>query len=241
LLISCVYQKGDSSDEETSLPARSNRVRNGEGAVGKEELDSSHLIGTEEASKKFRKAERRHGPFTWRFLVFERLIDPTRADRPKTRYTYPPSPTSPSSPSSSKPATLPSRLKLLQAEITALEAEIADPSNPLLAEETAQDHVDLGELIRGVVDVKSRLNRIRKDKEGRGRLVNVILGEKDVVGASPEVVKILEPNARGKEKGAPVLEVKSIAELDGRVRELENIVGSSTTAVDEVSLHGIHP
>jgi nuclear migration protein JNM1 len=99
-----------------------------------------------------------------------------------------------------------------------------------------QDHVDLGELIRGVVEVKSRLNRIRKDKEGRGRLVSVILGEEDVTGLSlpsgREVVKKAEPKGRRKEKeGAPLLDV---AELDRRVGELENVVGSSTTAIDEV-------
>jgi hypothetical protein len=54
-------QQGDSSDEEATLPTRSTtRGKNGEGG-GREELDSSHLIGTELALKKFRRTEKRRG------------------------------------------------------------------------------------------------------------------------------------------------------------------------------------
>jgi hypothetical protein len=52
-------QDGDSSDEEATLPARPTKDRNGAGISSKEELDSSNLIGTEEASKRFKKAERK--------------------------------------------------------------------------------------------------------------------------------------------------------------------------------------
>jgi nuclear migration protein JNM1 len=56
-----LHQKDDSSEDEISLPTRSARNRNGDGLASKDELDSSSLIGTEEASKRFRKAEKRRG------------------------------------------------------------------------------------------------------------------------------------------------------------------------------------
>ncbi|EEB90847.1 hypothetical protein MPER_10896 [Moniliophthora perniciosa FA553] len=51
---------GDSSDDEGIAPTRS-ALRSKNGEASKEELDSSHLINAEEASKKFRRAEKRRG------------------------------------------------------------------------------------------------------------------------------------------------------------------------------------
>ena len=119
--------------------------------------------------------------------------------------------------------------------MAALDAELADPSNPLLHNE--KDHVDPGELIRGMVDVKSRLEKIGKVKEGRGKLVSVVLGE----GAKPETpaaeAQAKEKEAKGtaKDEKAKTPEVKDIADMDKRVGNLEKIVGSSSTALDEVS------
>ena len=87
------------------------------------------------------------------------------------QYAYPPSPEG--SPllldptSGTRPIPLSQRLRALQNELLALENELADPANPLLQKEREEEHVDPGELIRGLVDVRTRLDKIKKGKEGR--------------------------------------------------------------------------
>jgi len=164
--------------------------------------------------------------------------------RPRIQYTYPPSPTSPTSPGSptAAPAVpLSQRLRLLQAELAALETELADPSNPLLKQEK---DVEPGDLIRGMVDVKGRLDKISKLKEGRGKLVSAVLGEE----GRKEVDGLDDPSKADRSKvesedgvivdvdeKVKTPDVKDIAEMDRRVGELEKIVGSTTTALDELS------
>jgi nuclear migration protein JNM1 len=98
--------------------------------------------------------------------------------------------------------------------------------------------VDPGELIRGLVDVRGRLEKISKGKEGRGRLVNVVLGNEEVEHREDgRKVDGVQKDGEGKrkdhEKGkAP--DVRSVVEMDRRVGELEKLVGSSSTALDEV-------
>ena len=126
-------------------------------------------------------------------------------------------------------------MRTLQTELSALESELADPSNPLLQKEREEENVDPGELIRGLVDVRTRLEKIRKGKEGRARLVGAILEEDehqkgDVAGkAAQEVPVSLEV------KSPPKSELQNLVELDRRLGELEHVVGSSTTSLDEVS------
>ncbi|KAK7057297.1 Dynamitin-domain-containing protein [Favolaschia claudopus] len=207
----------DSSDDEAA-PSRS-AIRGGrtaDPAASKEELDSTNLMQLDEASKKFRKAEKRR-------------------DRPRTHYTYPPSPTDPTSPiepSTSRPAPLSQRLRALQAEVMALETELADPANPGLFKEREDDSVDPGELIRGLVDVRGKLDKIRQSREGRGRLVGAILHQDD---QQEPVSKLSKPTAPApaEESGKP--NVRNIVEMDRRVGELEKLVGSSTAALDESS------
>jgi nuclear migration protein JNM1 len=113
-----------------------------------------------------------------------------------------------------------------------LETELADPANPALFKEREEDSVDPGELIRGLVDVRGRLDKIRKGTEGRGRLVGVILGQDDEK----------EPDTKPKSGAASVTDengkpnVRSIVEMDRRVGELEKLVGSSTAPLDEVCM-----
>ncbi|KAJ7045379.1 Dynamitin-domain-containing protein [Mycena alexandri] len=204
------------SDDEAA-PSRSaiRGSRSADVAASKEELDSTNLMQLDEASKKFRKAEKRR-------------------DRPRTHYAYPPSPTDPTSPvepSTSRPIPLSQRLRALQAELMSLETELADPANPLLFKEREEDSVDPGELIRGLVDVRGRLDKIRKGKEGRGRLVGVILGQDDEKEPSVNP-KSTVPTAAD-DNGKP--NVRSIVEMDRRVGELEKLVGSSTATLDESS------
>lgn len=132
------------------------------------------------------------------------------------------------------------RLRLLQAEVTALETELSDPSNPLYNKERELESgaVDPGDLIRGMVDVKGRLGKISKAKEGRGKLVSVVLGEEGHVHATsaPDVEKSKEEEKEKAPQPEKVSDVREIADMDRRVGELEKIVGSSNTALDEVSV-----
>ncbi|KAI0766853.1 hypothetical protein BD413DRAFT_480492 [Trametes elegans] len=220
--------KGDSSDEETSAPARGYGRGKAGDAPGREELDASS-VDPEEASKKFRKAEKRH-------------------HRPKVQYVYPPSP-SPDEQSRSVSPThssipLSQRLHLLQAEVASLEMELSDPTNPLLRKEKEGGHADPGELIRGMVDVKRRIEKISKAREGRGKLVSVVLGETsdteeahEVKEAEKKPEESVKPKVGTTPEGAKskVPEVRDIAEMDRRVGELEKLVGSSSAPLDELA------
>ena len=166
------------------------------------------------------------------------------------QYVYPPSPngedaSGPPSPTQG-PVPLSQRLRLLQAEVAALEVELSDPTNPLLRQEKETGNADPGELIRGMVDVKRRIEKIKKEREGRGKLVSVVLGD-TTDAEDDDVVKV---TAEDKEEGKADSEeakkmvaapqkpkepqARDIAEMDRRVGELEKLVGSSNAALDEV-------
>jgi nuclear migration protein JNM1 len=128
----------------------------------------------------------------------------------------------------------------LQSDLAALETELSDPSNPLLAKEREEDNVDPGELIRGLVDVKARLGKISKGKEGRGKLVSVVLGETASSGpncrehASAKDKRFDDKDDERTKDAARPPDIRSIAEMDKRVGQLETLIGSSSTALDEV-------
>ncbi|KAJ7647475.1 hypothetical protein FB45DRAFT_987216 [Roridomyces roridus] len=183
--------KGEAGSDDEGAPSRSaiRGSRTTEVGASKDELDSSNLMEHDEASKKFRKAEKRR-------------------DRPRTHYAYPPSPTDSDTPIEPlRPIPLSRRLRALQAEMMKMA-------------------VDPGELIRGLVDVRGRLEKIRKGQEGRGRLVGVILrdGDKESESQPAKPAEAEKPN------------VRSIVEMDRRVGELEKLVGSSTATLDELLL-----
>jgi hypothetical protein len=132
-------------------------------------------------------------------------------------------------------------LRALQAELSALENELADPSNPLLHKEREEDNVDPGELIRGLVDVRGRIEKIRKGKEGRGKLVGLIVGSSEAdmtMGEESGLTsssRTKEERKTGREaRREDPLDVRNIVEMDRRVGELEKLVGSSGAALDEV-------
>lgn len=116
--------------------------------------------------------------------------------------------------------------------MAALETELADPSNPLLHKEREEENVDPGELIRGLVDVRGRLEKIRRGKEGRGKLVGVVMGESEKVEDVKEDWQKEGNSGRKVKEEKP--DVRSVVEMDRRVGELEKLVGSSSTSFDEV-------
>ncbi|KAG2364400.1 Dynamitin-domain-containing protein [Suillus spraguei] len=197
---------GDSDSDEPS----GTRVRAQRGAdTSKEELDNSNLISAEDASRHFRRAERR---------------------RQESRFVYPPSPTSsPSRSPSPSRRPLPTRLRALQAELAALEGEVSDPSNPALKAEG----VDAGEMIRGLVDVRRRLEKVRMGREGRGRLVGVVLGDGGREDSEGDMEQPSEDVKAKESKVQGIPEVRGVAEMDKRVGELEKLVGSVGATLDE--------
>lgn len=158
--------------------------------------------------------------------------------RTRTHYEYPPSPTL-GSPALdplgiTRAVPLSHRLRALQIELTALENELADPSNPLIQKEREEENVDPGELIRGLVDVRTRLDRIKKGKEGRAKLVGAVLES----GVTSKIGKMEESSVvNNNEEALPhKSEMQTMVDIDRRMGELENLVGSSSTSLDEVSL-----
>lgn len=125
-------------------------------------------------------------------------------------------------------------MRALQSELASLEVELADPSNPLLAREREVDNVDPGELIRGLVDVRGRLEKISKGKEGRGRLVSAVMGDGDATSIDKNGASEEAEADKAEAVNINATDARSVIEMDRRVGELEKLVGSSNTALDEV-------
>lgn len=157
-------------------------------------------------------------------------------------YTYPPSRTP--SPTPTHPPSLALRLKLLQSELASLETELADPASPLLAREREQSHVDPGDLLKALVDVKARLGKFSVGHEDRVRLVQGVLQDPPPVAHTRETAP---ENSRGgasreaKESHKSLEIAKDMSEIDQRVGELERLVGSASTSLDEVYTSLIRP
>jgi len=155
-----------------------------------------------------------------------------RTDRNKNQYTYLHSPTSPTATVKSRNPPLSQRLRALQSELASLEEELSDPSNPSLQRGRDEESLDPGELIRGLVDVRGRLEKIRKEKEGRSRLVGVIIGDAGSVdrGERDKENQHIEDIKSSSDKT-----LHSVVDMDRRVGELEKLVGASSATLDEVS------
>ncbi|KAG9316461.1 Dynamitin-domain-containing protein [Chiua virens] len=226
----------DESDDEPSTARTRARSAVDGASTNPEELDVSNLISPEDASKRFRKAE--------------------RARRQRSYHVYPPSSTHSRSRSTSRSRSrtrtqpLPVRLRMLQADLAALEAELEDPSNPaLLMGDKEGEGVDPGEMIRGLVDVRRRLEKVRWEREGRGRLVGVVVGEDVEEGESgseeddEDEDEDEEDDDQGEGKGKmgtagkseDGVETRQIVEMDKRVGELEKLIGSVGATLDETT------
>ncbi|KAJ3574645.1 hypothetical protein NP233_g1619 [Leucocoprinus birnbaumii] len=207
------FTKAESSDEEG--PQNRHAGKKQIPPPTKEELDMSGLMDLEAATKKFMKAERRN--------------------RSRSTYVYPPSPDSSPTDQSGAPRPIPlsQRLRLLNTELTALEIELSDPSNPLLQKEREEDNVDPGELIKDLVVVRGRLDKLRKGHEGRARLIGTVL-EKE--RKEPETEEEEESESEDENSNDPeASKMRNLIDIDKRVGELEKIIGSSSAALDETS------
>jgi nuclear migration protein JNM1 len=118
-----------------------------------------------------------------------------------------------------------------------LETELADPASPLLARDREQSHIDPGDLLKGLVDVKARLAKFSVGYEGRVRLVQGVLQDPPLVDDAAEAVPEKSENRaskEGEESHKPLQAAKDVAEIDGRVGELERLIGSASTSLDDV-------
>jgi nuclear migration protein JNM1 len=132
---------------------------------------------------------------------------------------------------------------LLQSELASLETELADPANPLLARDREQSQVDPGDLLKGLVDVKARLGKFSAGHKGRVRLVQGVLQDPPPVVLNTETPPENngdEVNKGAKESHKSLETAKGVAEIDRRVGELERLVGSASTSLDEVCMFFIH-
>ncbi|KAG8887640.1 hypothetical protein FRB98_009255 [Tulasnella sp. 332] len=134
-------------DEEESTPGPPDTI------IATDEIDGSRLPDRNEVGKFFRKAERHRSR--------------------KTVYTFPPSPGESRSPSPTDPESsttrvppLRARLRALQHELSALESELSDPSNPLLLEDADGTKVDTAEMLKGLLEVRGRLKGINGGYSG---------------------------------------------------------------------------
>lgn len=204
----------DSSDDE-GLPSRSRKVAEHSATEG---IDESSLVDATEASRRFRRAERKR-------------------TRERSLYKYPPSRTP--SPTPTQPPSLAFRLNMLQSELTSLESELADPASPLLARDREQGQVDPGDLLKGLVDVKARLAKFSAGHEGRARLVQDVLRDPLPVDQVAETTPEKDASADSSEEAKALHKgpetTKDVAEMDRRVGELEKLVGSASTSLDESS------
>jgi nuclear migration protein JNM1 len=126
---------------------------------------------------------------------------------------------------------------MLQSELASLETELADPANPLLAREREESHVDPGDLLKGLVDVKARLGKFSAGQQGRVRLVQGVLQDPPPVVHSTETAPENnggDENMEAKESSKSLETAKSVADMDRRIGEIEKLVGSASTSLDEV-------
>lgn len=125
---------------------------------------------------------------------------------------------------------------MLQSELASLETELADPANPLLARDREESHVDPGDLLKGLVDVKARLGKYSTGHQGRVRLVQGVLQDPPPVAHRTETVPENngDESKEGKEAHNSLETAKGVADIDRRIGELERLVGSASTSLDEV-------
>ena len=146
-------------------------------------------------------------------------------------YAYPPSPTS-ATHDSRDPSV---RLASLQAELEALEADLSDPTNPALHQDARGGQgIDPGELMRGLMDVRGRLQNVNKSRDRHTKLLATATNRESAKSSSPTANRPGTSSQAVTQKSKDDRETVTLGEMDQRVAELEDLVGSSTMTVDEV-------
>ncbi|KAG8853511.1 hypothetical protein FRB96_008113 [Tulasnella sp. 330] len=209
-------------DEEESTPGPPDTI------IATDEIDGSRLPDRNEVGKFFRKAERHRSR--------------------KTVYTFPPSPGESRSPSPTDPESsttrvppLRARLRALQHELSALESELSDPSNPLLLEDADGTKVDTAEMLKGLLEVRGRLKGINGGYSGiqRQELVKraTSMGKSKAHIQARPVTPEKQIGSSGK-SAAVAGEMKTLKDMDQRVAELEKLIGANNATIDEAHIDG---
>ncbi|KAH7108111.1 Dynamitin-domain-containing protein [Auriculariales sp. MPI-PUGE-AT-0066] len=194
-----------SDDEDVMHSSKARRSAGPGAAVNPEEVDTNSFMNPNDAVAHFRQAEKR--------------------GRTKALYTYPPSP---SSEEPTNQAPLGQRIQQLRAELAELEAEAAQPAST----EAADADTKAGEIIRELVDMRGRLERLN-NRKGRERLIELLTSPSNGVqtrastGDDSQVAvaaTLPKPDS-----------MSALADVDKRVGQLEKLVGSSSAALDDTS------
>jgi len=82
--------------------------------------------------------------------------------------------------------------------------------------------------MRSLIDVRTRLEKVGNRKEGRGRLVDIVTSEPRSPPIPPAATSPLQKSPLPRDHA-------QLEALDRRVRELETLLGSSATALDDAS------
>ncbi len=155
----------------------------------------------------------------------------------KTVYAYPPSPAASRSPSpSSSRRPLRVRLRALQEELAALEAEAADPINAAADDQDLNDEttVDTSDLLKNLVEVRGRLNQLSITHLSLGKREELI--DKVVRVSKVNTEKATPPRSHHTARTPSISENKVLSEMDTRVSELEKLLGSTNIPLDEVCM-----
>lgn len=125
----------------------------------------------------------------------------------------------------------------MQQELLALEAEISDPSNPLLTSDVDGEDIDPGEMLKGLVEVRGKLGVLSGGQMGgtkRTDLVEKVVKTGRITHEKPSPSKQVDRPTHAP-RSASIGDNKTLVDLDHRLSDLEKVIGSSTATVDEVS------
>ncbi|KAF8335839.1 uncharacterized protein EI90DRAFT_3152840 [Cantharellus anzutake] len=211
-------EKEEGSDDEALNPRLGRR--NIDETTSKDELDRSRLPELAEVDQKFRKAEKRRGRFREVYAYPETYGDGASRS---------PSPSS----SRRQTSSIQSRLLSLRKELESLESDISEQSR---ASSVTDDH-ETETLIRGLVEIRERLNGLGDGVRDTRRQPQNLLNKALETAKSLPLSAAIKPETAKIENRleAPFGDVDALSRLDKRLDELESLIGSSNTTLDESS------
>lgn len=124
------------------------------------------------------------------------------------------------------------RLNTLRHELAALEAE----AQTSFTTSATEEELNSSELVRELSDMRTRLERVGSSSETRKKVLKGITPK-------PSHTEGVEGNARAGDNADHERKIKNVHEvsdMDRRLGDLEKVLGSSATTLDEVSFDALH-
>lgn len=117
-----------------------------------------------------------------------------------------------------------------------MENELSDPANPLLLEDVDGTKVDTAEMLKGLMDVRGKLTGLSAGYVGGRRhdLVEKAVNAGRTIGDKSSSPATPERQTGSTKAAASSGESKTLKEMDHRVAELEQLIGSNNASMDEV-------